>query len=86
MRLLDTERLRRGTAAQWTEMAAQLAETVASTFERLAGTYQRMADGTDSPDKAARLRGHVTRLNDRTHWERAEARRLRSLIEPSRVN
>ena len=81
MDLFDSEGLRHDVARDGAEMSAQLAESVAGSFERLADTYRRMADRAYSPDKAVRLRGHVTRLEYRAGRERTEARRIRSQIE-----
>ena len=79
---LGLERSRRGAAGDRADRAARLAESVACAFDRLAGTYRRMADYTDSPDKATRLRGYITRLEHRADRERAEARRFRTRVEP----
>jgi hypothetical protein len=55
---------------------------LAFTFERLAATYRRMAERTHSRHEAARLLGHVARLEDEAKHERLEAIRLQHLVEP----
>jgi hypothetical protein len=61
---------------------AEMADSVAFTLERLAATYQRMAREARSKDKTARLLAHVARLENLIEHERAEATRLRQLLEP----
>jgi hypothetical protein len=65
-----------------TDRFAEMAESVAFTLERLASTYRLMAGQTSSNDKTARLLGHVARLENLIEHERAEAARLRQLLEP----
>ena len=81
MDVFESELRRCGAAEDAAQTMAWLAESVASTFDRLADTYRRMADQTNSPDKAARLRGHVARLNVRADAERVEAGRLHARVK-----
>jgi hypothetical protein len=62
--------------------SAEVAVSIAFTFERLAATYRRMAERTHSRHEAARLLGHVARLEDEAKHERLEAIRLQHLVEP----
>jgi len=62
------------------EGVAETAESMAATFERVADTYRWMAESVGSADKVARLLLHSARLNDLARRERAEAVRLRQIL------
>ena len=67
-------------AREAAEGAADTAESMAATLERVSDTYRWMAESVGSADTVARLLLHSARLNDLARRERAEAVRLRQIL------